>query len=99
MQGSEQSGPSLVMEHDDDRGGGEDVRICLDPARLHPHVLEGPVDGDHLTDHQVELVDLELFLLELQELGRSLNPLSHLSWGALGFRNRTSRLVFMKLKC
>ena len=86
------------MEHNDDGGGGQGPGVCLDLARLHPHVPEGPVDRDHVADHQVELVDLELLLLELQELGRSLNPLSHLARGALGFMNRASRLVFMKLE-
>ena len=86
------------MEHDDDRGGGEDVRICLDLARLHPHVLEGPVDGDHLTDHQVELVDLELLLLDLHQVRGSLHPLAHLPRGTFSNRNWFPRMVFMELK-
>ena len=86
------------MEHDDDRGGGEDVRICLDPARLHPHVLEGPVDGDHLTDHQVELVDLKPLLLDLHHLRGCLYSLAHLSQGSFGNRNWFTRIVLMELK-
>ena len=86
------------MEHDDNRGGGEGAGVGLRPARLHPHVLEAPVDGDHVADHQVELIDLKLLLLELHQLGGGLPPLSHFSWGSLGFRNWASGIIFMKLK-
>ena len=86
------------MEHDDDRGGGEHVRMFLDLACLHPHILEGPIDGDHLADHQVELVDLELLLLDLHQLGGRLHSLAHLTRGSFSNRNWFSRLVFMELK-
>ena len=53
-------------------------RPYLGLALRHPDVLQGTVQRDHITGHQVELVDLELLLLLLLLVGGDGDGLAHL---------------------
>lgn len=59
MHGPDEGGPGLVVEHDDDGGGGQvSGRVPEPPALLRPDVGEVPVDGDGVGGDQVELVQV-----------------------------------------
>ncbi len=44
----------------------------------HSDILQGPIQRDHITGHQVELIDLELLLLLLLLVGRDGDRLAQL---------------------
>ena len=58
-------------------------RPYLGLALRHPDVLQGTVQRDHITGHQVELVDLELLLLLLLTIFRDGHGFAHLTGHAV----------------